>query len=106
MTTDIELLINMDALDEEDAMRVFTEMRYKFGWAGTIFTRNDVESMLDTYDPEHDGKTISEFTDEQWVDFTNNKDWYRYVPEWMAEQGWDIIQDVLNDWLKARGLLK
>ena len=106
MTTDLELLINLDALDESDAFRVFSAMSDKFGWAGTIFTRNDVESMLDTYDPEHDGKTISEFTDEQWVDFTNNKDWFRYVPEWMTEQGWDIIQDVLNDWLKARGLLK
>lgn len=97
---------NMDSLDEEDALRVFTEMRYKFGWAGTVFTRNDVESMLENneYNVTEDGEPIIQrsFTDEQWTDFTNNKDWYRYVPEWMAEQGWEIIDNVLNDWLREK----
>lgn len=106
MTTDLELLINLDALDEGGAFRVFSAMCGKFGWAGTVFTREDVEGMLEQYDPIHDGETINKFTDEQWTDFTNNKDWYRYVPEWTHEEGWDIIHNVLNDWLRARGLLK
>jgi len=106
LTTDLELLINLDALDEGDAFRVFSAMCGKFGWAGTVFTREDVEGMLEQYDPIHDGETINKFTDEQWTDFTNNKDWYRYVPEWTHEEGWDIIHNVLNDWLQAKGLLK
>jgi hypothetical protein len=106
MTTDIELLINMDALDEGDALNVFWAMRDKFGWAGTVFTRDDVDEMLDNneYNVRKDGEPIinRSFTDEQWTDFTNNKDWYRYVPEWLSEQGWEIIDNVLNDWLREK----
>jgi hypothetical protein len=96
----------IDALTEDEALRVFSEMQAKFGWAGTVFTRGDVEGMLENneYNVTEDGEPIigRSFTDEQWIDFTNNKDWYRYVPEWMAEQGWDIVQDVLNDWLREK----
>jgi hypothetical protein len=106
MTTDMEILINMDSLDEEDAMRVFTEMRYKFGWARTVFTRGDVEGILENneYNVTEDGEPIIDrsFTDEQWNDFRSNKDWYRYVPEWMTEQGWEMIDNVLNDWLREK----
>ena len=106
MATDLERLINLDALDEEDAFRVFWAMRDKFGWAGTIFTRYDVEGMLENneYNVTEDGEVVFDrsFTDEQWDDFASNKDWYRYVPEWMAEKGWEIIFDVLNDWLREQ----
>ena len=106
MTTDLELLINLDALDEGDAFRVFSAMCGKFGWAGTVFTRGDVEGMLENneYNVTEEGEPIigRSFTDEQWTDFTNNKDWYRYVPEWVAEQGWEIVDNVLNDWLREK----
>lgn len=102
MVTDIERVINIDALAEEDAFRVFSAMCDKFGWAGTVFTRDDVEGLLEQY--VEDGEIINEFTDEQWADFSSNKDWHRYVPEWMAEKGWDVIQDILDDWLKEKGL--
>jgi hypothetical protein len=102
----MERLINIDALDEGDALRVFWAMRDKFGWAGTVFTRDDVDEMLDNneYNVRKDGEPIinRSFTDEQWTDFTNNKDWYRYVPEWLSEQGWEIIDNVLNDWLREK----
>jgi len=75
------ITINIDALTEDEAFRVFSKMRTKFGWAGTIFTRGDVEGMLEQYDPIHDGETIN------------------------TEQGWDIIQGILDDWLKEKGLL-
>ena len=85
---------------------MFWAMRDKFGWAGTVFTRDDVDGMLDSneYNVRKDGEPIinRSFTDEQWTDFTNNKDWYRYVPEWLSEQGWEIIDNVLNDWLREK----
>ena len=105
MTTQIESIIDINALTEDEAVRLFSEMSSKFGWAGTIFTRDDVEGMLEQYDPIHDGETINKFTDEQWDDFSSSKSWHRYCPEWMTEQGWEVIQDFLNDWLRARGLL-
>jgi hypothetical protein len=104
MVTDIERVINIDALAEEDAIRVLSAMCDKFGWAATLFTREDVEGLLEQSDPEAPPVTINEFTDEQWADFSSNKDWHRYVPEWMAEKGWDVIQDILDDWLKEKGL--
>lgn len=106
MTTDVERLINIGALGEEDAFRVFSAMCGKFGWAGTVFTRGDVEGMLENneYNVTEDGKPIihHSFTDEQWDDFRSNKDWYRYVPEWVAKQGWEIVDNVLNDWLRGK----
>lgn len=106
MTTDVERLMNIGALGEEDAFRVFSAMCGKFGWAGTVFTRNDVDEMLDNneYNVRKDGEPIinRSFTDEQWTDFTNNKDWYRYVPEWSHEEGMNIISNVLNDWLREK----
>lgn len=95
------ITINIDTLTEDEAFRVFSEMQTKFGWTGTIFTRGDVEGMLEQYDPIHDGETINEFTDEQWDDFSSNKNWYRYCPEYLTEKGWDIIQGILDDWLRA-----
>ena len=89
------ITINIDALTEDEAFRVFSEMRNKFGWAGTIFTRGDVEGMLEEYDP------IREFTDEQWEDFSSSKNWHRYFYEYLTEKGWEVIQDLLNDWLRA-----
>ena len=105
MTTQIESIIDINALTEDEAFHLFSKMSSKFGWAGTIFTRDDVEGMLEQYDLIHDGETINKFTDEQWTDFTNNKDWYRYVPEWLHEEGWEIVNNVLDDWLRERNLL-
>lgn len=106
MAADMELLINMDSLDEENAFRVFSAMCNKFGWAGTVFTRDDVEEMLrnNEYNVTEDGKPIihRSFTDEQWNDFRSNKDWYRYVPEWSHEEGMNVVSNVLNDWLREK----
>lgn len=106
MTTPIESIINIDALSEDDAFRVFSSLRDKFGWAGTVFCRDDVESLLEQYDPINEELVNNGLTDEQWADFSGSKNWTRYCPEWMCEKGLEIINDLLHDWLKEQELLK
>lgn len=53
---------------EAEALEIFWDFRRRFGWSGVLWTREDAESVWDTYFDD-------EFTDEVW-------ELVRKSPEW------------------------
>jgi hypothetical protein len=71
---------------ETEAMRLFHHLRDRFGWAGTIFTRMDVESRVE--------RTI---TDDEWEAVKDTKYWTD-MPSVLCEGGaWDIVDDAIRE---------
>lgn len=75
-----------DDLTEDEALDLSITLDQKFGWAGTVVTRGDVEAILDT-----------PLTDDQWLRLRNSRDWQVAVAEAMAEAGVAVVHDITRD---------
>lgn len=77
--------IEMD-ITENEAFEVLAALRNVFGWAGTEFTRADIETTIDR-----------ELTDEEWDAVQMNYWWDTRLAEISTEQGWWAIDEVISD---------
>ena len=78
--------IKSGELSEEDSMHIVHALRDQHGWAGTFFTRGDVE---DAY-----GRPL---TDEEWAAVQRTWEWRKGVPQTLCEYGWEIIMDAAQE---------
>lgn len=71
-------------IDETGALEVFHALMNKFGWMGTIFNRNDVESNIDR-----------SLTDDEWRSIRKTESWNRGALG-MVERGWDFVDRAID----------
>lgn len=85
-------------LNQSDGFTVFRLLCRKFHWAGTVFTPDDVSEQIqnrreaDDLDPLPDDQ-LEELTN----DIINSRDWAKWLPDWITEQGWEAINQSIHD---------
>ena len=88
----------MEDMDEAEAFSMLRNIEQKFGWSGTVFTPTDVEECIINR-READG--LEPLTDEQLEEavsaVVDSRDWSKWLPDWMTEQGWDIINSAIYE---------
>lgn len=89
-------------LSQSDAFMVFRLLCEKFDWSGTVFTPDDVAEQIisrreaDGLDPLPD-EQLEEMTN----DIINSRNWSKWLPDWMTEEGWEVINQSIFDRLEV-----
>lgn len=68
-------------LTEDDAFTLLRQLETMFGWAASVVTRSDVDSIVG-----------ADLTDEQWSDLRNTSLWRKVLPEIM----WDAASEAVS----------
>jgi hypothetical protein len=85
-------------MDETQAFLFLHAMRQEFGWAGTMFSEDDVrESIKQRRDADGKEPYIPEEMDEAVYAVMNSGGWNRWMEEWMCEQGWECLNSIIWD---------
>ena len=92
----VPILTNHDIemMSEREAIRIFHMMRDHFNWAGTFFTRQDVECSVDEW-------LGDDYTEEQrtkivhWA--VNSRMWNRYLAEALCLEGNECIDEAIRE---------
>lgn len=79
------ILLNADD-PEQEAIDLVAHLRVKFGWAGTLLTRQDVGTEL--------GRPL---TDDEWQRVTSHKVWENMGGVWLEGGGWEDVRFALDD---------
>jgi hypothetical protein len=91
-------------LSQSDAFMVLSMLCRKFDWSGTMFTPDDVSEMIQH---RREGDDLDPLPDEQLEEMTNDiinsRDWYKFLPDWITEQGWEIINQSIFDREETNG---
>ena len=72
---------------EDQAFTILHQLRLRFGWVGTMFTREDAGAHLG---PEE------ELTDEMWHDLQMTWEWRKGLQEIITERGFEIISTAVD----------
>lgn len=83
---EIVTYIKSGKLSEDDSMHIYHALRDQHGWAGTFFTREDVE---DAY-----GRPL---TDGEWAAVQRTWEWRKGIQAALCEYGWEIIMDAAQE---------
>lgn len=85
-TVSVERLGIRLEITEAEAFDLLAALRATFGWAGTEFTRADIETTIDR-----------ELTEDEWEKIQNEEMWYSRLGEITTEQGWWAIDQIVSD---------
>ena len=95
------MLIDTTTLTEEGAINLFHDLKYQFGWSGTIFTRADADA---DFQNQRDDLSFDHIPDEVWDAIVNTRTWNRELPDRMCEIGWDILTEAVSEAIDIVGL--
>jgi len=85
-------------MDETQAFLVLHAMRQEFGWAGTMFSEDDVrESIQQRRDADSKEPYTPEEMDEAVAAVMNSGGWNKWMEQWMCEQGWECLNSIIWD---------
>jgi len=85
-------------LNEDMAINLYHALAREFDWAGTFFTRDDVRVCINDRRVADDLDVLEGDDLEEAVDaVTGSRDWHRWLPDWMTEQGWEIVNAVIYE---------
>lgn len=88
-------------LNEDMAMNLYHSLAREFHWAGTFFTRDDVRFAITERREADDKEPLSDDELEEAVDtIIGSRDWHRWLPDWMTEQGWEIVNAAIHEQLE------
>ena len=88
-------------LNEDMAMNLYHALAREFHWAGTFFTRDDVAVTINERRQADDKEPLSDDELDEAVDtIIGSRDWSKWLPDWMAEQGWEVINTAIHDQLE------
>lgn len=87
---DIKDFINN--LTEADAFSVLHEMQKRFGWTGTMFTRDDVEQEW-----RAKNETDDNMPDDIWEEIRDGWWWRKGITDMMISQGWEGVAEAVNE---------
>ena len=79
-------------LTEDEAFRIFWDLRRKFGWAGTFFTRGDCSEWTTDENGDYDERPL---TDEEWEAVQSTYEWRKGVPDVMIDASRDVIAEAV-----------
>lgn len=75
-----------DEMTETEAIHLVREIFDRFGFVGTYFTREDVESRINR-----------PLTDEEFDRVVETRAWCKGIEESMIEHGWDLIDYAVDE---------
>lgn len=78
----------VEQVTEAEALELHYQFARKFGWAGTLYVREDASSAW------HDDDLA--LTDEQWEAVKASKSWSRFE-EYLSEESYDLVRDAISD---------
>ena len=85
-------------MDETQAFRVLHAMMQEFGWAGTMFSEDDVrESIQQRRFADDKEPYTDEQMDEAVAAVMNSGGWNKWMEQWMYEQGWECLNSIIWD---------
>jgi len=87
-----QLRVLAEALTPYQAITMLNYLRDAQQWAGTMFTRFDVEVAVE------DREDIPEDAREEIIDeAVQCRGWNRAMGDWLTEQGWEMVTTIIND---------
>ena len=89
------MIIDTQECSEDQAFTILHELRLRFGWCGTMFTRGDADAI---FDAEH---AMDAMTDGQWSALQMTWEWRKGLQELITERGFEIISDAVSDVLSS-----
>lgn len=89
----------LDDMTEGQALDVFYQLSRKWGWAGTVFIRNDVETEWQNqqYDPETGLTSGEPLPDDVWDAVQDTWEWRKAMTARMCEVGSDMVRTAVED---------
>jgi len=84
--------MDIDNITEEEALDVLHKFRTKFGWAGTVFMKDDIIYRWEDKYGEEEGYALS---DEQIEKVMVSWQWRKGMEESMIETGYEVMDMVL-----------
>lgn len=78
----------VEQVTEAEALELHYQFARKFGWAGTLYVREDASNAW------HDDDLA--LTDEQWEAVKASKSWSRFE-EYLSEESYDLVRDAISD---------
>lgn len=94
---------NLPNINEAQAIELYWRLCKKFGWTGTFFTRDDVQSEwasqmeLATEELHFD----KEMPDDVWSAVTTNYYWTKGMPDRLTEEGWTLLSFAVDEAIEA-----
>lgn len=82
-------------ITEDEAMNIFHALCGKFGWAGSVFTKDDVQQAYRDEMAEDDKFPTDEMAEAVWEYVQTSYEWVNLADP-MVEQGWYIIGNVVR----------
>jgi len=80
---------------ESDAIEIWQALCDRFGWAGTFFTRSDVESAWNGYENINDPHI--DLPDEVWEKVQDDWVWTKGLTDRLCEIGFDMINELMSE---------
>jgi hypothetical protein len=85
-------------LNEDMAINLYHALAREFHWAGTFFTRDDLAVTINERRQADDKELLSDNELDEAVDtIIGSRDWSKWLPDWMTEQGWEIINTAIYE---------
>lgn len=85
-------------MDETQAFHFLHAMRREFGWAGTMFTEDDVrETIANRRDADDKEPYTPEEMDEAVATVMNSGGWVKFMEEWMSQEGFEVLNNIIFD---------
>lgn len=94
----IEVLNQTFIMDETQAFHILHAMKREFGWAGTVFSEDDVrDSIQQRRDADDKEPYTPEQMDEAVAAVMNSGGWNKWIEEWMCQEGWEVLGTIIWD---------
>lgn len=90
--------MDIENMTEQQALDVFYAMRMRFGWQGSIYSRQDVADIWETFyadDVTVGDDFVARITDEQWQAVLATSEW-RGVSGYMDSEGAQAVRDAVD----------
>lgn len=89
-------------LDENMAINLYHDLAREFNWLGTFFTPNDVAVAINYRYEKYGLELLSDDKLSTAVSaVTDDGEWGTWLPDWMNERGWGIIESVISENLES-----
>ena len=94
-------VIVVDALEralqgnEDAALSVYNALSARFGWSGSVFTRDDVQSAFDAM-LEAAGRSPRGLTEDEWKQIQATDEWAKGLPGQLTAHGLELIRLALE----------
>jgi len=85
----------VEAIPDSEALDWLHALRKKFGWAGTMFTDEDIRIRWQDLHEDEDGYTP--LTDEQVDDIMMTYYWSRGLQDSLTENGWVVVDMAIDE---------